>query len=168
MTGGPVKLKFLGFSQYRRKEGIGIRVREKPLRRLTDQLKALASRKRGGSMGWILQEISLPLIGWLGYYSIADLKAHLIRISSWLRRRIRQMYWERWKQARTRYENLIELGIPKDRARQWANARKSYWRTADSPILKYSQTSQYLESIGFPDALKRFDMPRERIGILLK
>jgi group II intron reverse transcriptase/maturase len=168
MTGSPLKLKFLGFSLYRRKEGIGIRVHEKPLRRLIDRLKALTSRKRGGGMGWILQEISLLLIGWLGYYSIADLKAHLVRISGWLRRRIRQMYWKRWKRVKTRYENLIELGIPKDRAWQWANTRKSYWRTADSPILKHSLTNQYLESIGFPDALKRFEMLHERIGILLK
>jgi hypothetical protein len=80
--------------------------------------KALTSRKRGGSMGWILHEISLLLIGWLGYYSIADLKAHLIRISGWLRRRIRQMYWKRWKRVKTRYENLIELGIPTGRAWQ--------------------------------------------------
>ena len=31
-TGSPLKLKFLGFSLYRSKEGIRIRVHEKPLR----------------------------------------------------------------------------------------------------------------------------------------
>ena len=119
-------------------------------------------------MEWVLQEISRLLTGWLGYYSIADLKEHLKRISGWLRRRIRQMYWKRWKRARTRYENLIQLGIRKDQAWQWANTRKSYWRIADSPILKHSLTSQYLESIGFPDVLKRFEMLHERTGLLLK
>ncbi|GHV92380.1 hypothetical protein AGMMS50268_28830 [Spirochaetia bacterium] len=167
-TGSPTKLKFLGFSLYRRKDGIGIRVHEKPLKRLVERLKALTSRKRGGTMEWILQEISRLLIGWLGYYSIADLKEHLKRISGWLRRRIRQMYWKRWKRARTRYENLIQLGIRKDQAWQWANTRKSYWRIADSPILNYSLTNQYLESIGFPEVLKRFEMLHERIGLLLK
>jgi group II intron reverse transcriptase/maturase len=167
-TGSPTKLKFLGFSLYRHKDGIGIRVHEKSLKRLVERLKALTSRKRGGTMEWVLHEISRLLIGWLGYYSIADLKEHLKRISGWLRRRIRQMYWKRWKRAGTRYENLIQLGIPKDQAWQWANTRKSYWRIADSPILKYSLTNQYLESIGFPDVLERFEILHERIGLLLK
>jgi hypothetical protein len=43
----PIRLKFLGFSLYRRKEGIGIRVHEKPLRRLIDRPKALTGRKHG-------------------------------------------------------------------------------------------------------------------------
>jgi hypothetical protein len=167
-TGSPLKLKFLGFSLYRRKDGIGIRVHEKPLKRLTDRLRALTSRKRGGKMERILQEIARLLIGWLGYYSIADLKAHLKRISGWLRRRIRQMYWKRWKRARTRCENLIQLGIPKDQARPWANTRKGCWHTADSQILKHSLTNHYLETIGFPNVLERFEILHERIGRVLK
>ncbi|MDR1587668.1 MAG: group II intron reverse transcriptase/maturase, partial [Treponema sp.] len=167
-VGSPLELKFLGFSLYRSKEGVRIRIHEKPLKRLMDRLKALTSRKRGGKMGRILEELTQLLIGWLGYYSIADLKAHVQRISGWLKRRIRQMYWKRWKRARTRYENLIQLGIPKDQAWPWANTRKGYWHTADTPILKRSLTNRYLESIGFPDVLKRFEMLHERIGRILK
>jgi hypothetical protein len=133
-----------------------------------DRLRNLTSRKRGGKMERILEELSRLLIGWLGYYSIADLKAHLKRISGWLRRRIRQMYWKRWKRARTRYENLIQLGIPRDLAWPWANTRKGYWHTADSQILKHSLTNHYLESIGFPNVLERFEILHERIGRLLK
>ncbi|MDR2418895.1 MAG: hypothetical protein LBD79_07550 [Treponema sp.] len=116
----------------------------------------------------ILPEIGRLLIGWLGYYSIADLKAHVKRISGWLRRRIRPMYWKRWKRARTRGENLIQLGIPKDRAWPRANTRKGCWHTADSRILKHTLSSQYRESIGFPDVLKRFEVLHERIGRTLK
>jgi hypothetical protein len=116
----------------------------------------------------ILEEITRLLTGWLGYYSIADLKAHLVRISGWLRRRIRQMYGKRWKRARTRGESLIQLGISPEQAWQRANTRKSYWRIADSPILKYTLTNQYLETLGFPDVLKRFEMLHERIGRRLR
>jgi hypothetical protein len=62
----------------------------------------------------------------------------------------------------------MRLGIPKDQAWQWANTRKGYWRTANSPILKNSLTNQYLESQGFPDVMKRYEMLHERIGRLLK
>jgi hypothetical protein len=78
------------------------------------------------------------------------------------------MYWKRWKRARTRCEYLIQLGIPKDQAWPWANTRKGYWHTADTQILKHSLTNHYLESNGFPDVLKRFEMLHERIGRILK
>jgi hypothetical protein len=119
-VGSPLKLKFLGFSLYRRKEGIGIRVHEKPLERLMDKLRSLTRWKRDGKMERILQKFSRLLIGWLGYYRIADLKVHLKRISGWLRRRRRQIYWKR---ARTRCENLIQLGIPPDQAGLPAHCR---------------------------------------------
>ncbi|MDR2434467.1 MAG: hypothetical protein LBD47_07850 [Treponema sp.] len=54
-------------------------------------MKGLTGRKRGGKMGRILEELARLLTGWLGYYSIANLKAHLKRISGRLRRRIRQI-----------------------------------------------------------------------------
>jgi group II intron reverse transcriptase/maturase len=158
MTGSPTKLKFLGFSLYRRKGGIGIRVHEKSLKRFMDKLREITSRKRNRTMEWILKELTTLCWGWIGYYGIADLKWHLSRIAAWLRRRIRQTYWKRWKQARTRCENLIQLGIPRDLAWPWANTRKGYWRTAGSPILKHSLTNRYLESIGFPDMGKRFEI----------
>jgi hypothetical protein len=81
---------------------------------------------------------------------------------------IRQMYRKRWKRAWTRCEHLIQLRIPKDRAWPRANTRKGYWHTADSRILKHSLTNHYLESIGFPDVLERFEMLHERVGRILK
>jgi hypothetical protein len=167
-TGSPTKLKFLGFSLYQIKNRIGIRVHEKTLKRLKERLKAITSRKRCGTMEQILQEITRLVIGWLGYYSVADLKTHLQRIEGWLRRRIRQLFWKRWKRIRTRYANLIQRGIPKPKAWEWANTRKGYWRVADSWILeahtcvKHSTEGtagsvQYLESLGFPNMGKRYE-----------
>jgi group II intron reverse transcriptase/maturase len=167
-TGSPTRLKFLGFSLYRRKKEIRVRAHEKSLQRLKDRLKALTSRKRGGTIEQILQEVSRLLTGWIGYYSMADLKSHLRNIIAWVRRRVRQLLWKRWKKARTRYGNLIKLGIPEDLAWPWANTRKSYWHTAGSQILKNSLTNHYLESIGFPKAIERFEMLHQRIDLLIK
>jgi hypothetical protein len=161
-TGSPTKLKFLGFSLYRRKDGIGIRVHEKPLKRLKDRLKLLTSRKRGGRMEQILEELTRLINGWLGYYSIADVKAYLQRISEWLRRRIRQIYWKRWKRVRTRYENLIQMKVSRDKAWEWANTRKGYWCIAGSWILTTTFTNSYLEKLGFPNLLKRYEELRAR------
>jgi len=161
-TGSPTTLKFLGFSLYEWKGKIGIRAHEKSRARLKERLKAVTSRKRGGRIERILEEITKLINGWLGYYHIAGMKAYLQRISEWLRRRIRQMYWKRWKRVRTRLENLIKLGVPRDRAWQWAYTRKGYWRIAGSWILTTTMTNRYLETLGFPNILKRYEELRER------
>jgi len=161
-TGSPTKLKFLGFSLYERKGKIGIRVHEKPLKRLKERLKAMTSRKRGGTVGQILTEIIRLMNGWLGYYRLADMKKYLQGISEWLRRRIRQLYWKRWKRVRTRYENLIALGVPRNKAWQWANTRKGYWCIAGSWILTTTMNNRYFEKLGFPNILKRYEELRER------
>jgi len=161
-TGSPIKLKFLGFSMYQMKGRIGIRVHEKTLQRLKDRLKALTSRGRGGTIEQILEEITRLMNGWLGYYRIADIEKHLLKISEWLRRRIRQIYWKRWKMVKTRFDNLIRLGLPRDKVKQWANTRKGYWCIAGSPILETTITNCYLETLGFPNLLKRYEELRER------
>jgi group II intron reverse transcriptase/maturase len=161
-TGSPKKLKFLGFSLYQMMGRIGIRVHEKPLERLKVRLKELTSRKRGGSIEQILAEIKRLLNGWIGYYRIADMKKYLQGISEWLRRRMRQLYWKRWKRIKTRLDNLIQLGVPRNKAWQWANTRKGYWCIAGSWILTTTMNNRYFETLGFPNILKRYEELRER------
>jgi hypothetical protein len=157
-TGSPTKLKFLGFRIQETKNGIGIQVHEKPIQRLKEKLRAITSRKRSGTIGQILQEVSRALNGWVNYYGIANMKSELQHICSWLRRRIRQLIWKRWKKGSTRFENLKRLGVPAYQAWQWANTRKGYWKIANSAILKTTLTNQYLEKLGFPDVVKRFEV----------
>jgi group II intron reverse transcriptase/maturase len=161
-TGSPKKLKFLGFSLYQWKKKVGIRVHEKSLKRLKDRLKAITSRKRWGRIEQILSELIKLINGWLGYYRIADMKKYLQGISEWLRRRIRQIFWKRWKRIQTRHDNLSQLGIPSPKAWQWANTRKGYWCIAGSWILTTTMNNRYFETLGFPNILKRYEELREQ------
>ena len=160
--GSPIRLKFLGFSLYTMSGRIGIRVHEKSLKRLIERLKAITSRSRGGTIEQILEELNRLINGWLGYYRIADIKKYLEQISGWLRRRVRQIYWKRWKLVRTRIDNLIRLGITREEARKWAYSRKRYWRIAGSEVLAITITNRYLETLGFPNILKRYEELREQ------
>jgi group II intron reverse transcriptase/maturase len=161
-TGSPKKLKFLGFSLYEWKGKIRIRVHEKPLERFKKRLKAITSRKRNGTVEQIIREIARYINGWLGYYRIADMQKYLRDISAWLRRRMRQLYWKRWKRVRTRFKNLILLGASKSNAYHWANTRKGYWCIAGSRIMTAVMTNRYFELLGFPNPLKRYEELRER------
>src|SRR5215469_6905813 len=161
-TGSPLELKFLGFTLYKRNGAIGITAHEKTLKRLKGKLKELTSRKRMGKIEQIIKEITRYMNGWLGYYCAAEIQKHLERISAWLRRRLRQLYWKRWKLVRTRLANLIKLGVPRDKAWQWANTRKGYWRIAGSFILKTTMTNRYFETLGFPNIVLRHNALQER------
>jgi len=160
--GNPTKLKFLGFSLYRLSGKIGIRVHEKPLDRFRKRLKAITSRKRGGKIEQIIGEITRYINSWLGYYRIADIRSILQTINEWLRRRMRQLYWKRWKNYKTRFINMVMLGIPRNYAWQWANTRKGYWCIAGSRILTRVFPNRYFESLGFPNLLKRYEELLER------
>ncbi len=70
-------------------------------------------------------------------------------MDEWYRRRLRAIIWKQWKLIRTRFGNLIKLGIAKYKAWEYANTRKSYWHTANSPILTRAVTNERLKSAGY-------------------
>ena len=155
-VGSPLKLKFLGFSLYKTGKKAGIRPHGKSIKRFKDKIRELTSRKQARSVENILKRIKRYTTGWLGYYSIADMESKIRSLNEWLRRRIRQIYWKQWKKIKTRHDNLVRLGINKQKAWEWANSRKGYWRIADSYILHRSLTNEYLASVGYDDILKRY------------
>lgn len=98
-AGSPLRLKFLGFSLYKVKGKTGIRVHEKSWQRLKRKLRELTSRKQPMAMEFILLKLKRYMEGWLRYYSLADMDTRLKQMNEWLRRRIRQIYWKRWKRV---------------------------------------------------------------------
>ena len=155
-VGSPLRLKFLGFSMYKTGKKAGIRPHGKSIKRFKDKIRELTSRKQARSVELILKRLKRFTVGWLGYYSIADMESRIKSLSEWIRRRIRQIYWKQWKKIRTKHDNLVKLGIDNENAWKWANSRKAYWRIADSHILHRSLTNKYLASVGYDDILERY------------
>lgn len=156
-AGSPLKRKFLGFALYKTGKVTGIRVHEKPLKRFKERVKAITSRKRGRAIETVLKELKVYTTGWLGYYSTADLKGRLTELNEWIRRRIRMYIWKQWKKISAKFRNLKRLGAPEGKAWEWANTRKGYWRIANSPILHRTLTTEYLESLGYDNILRRYE-----------
>ena len=57
--------------------------------------------------------------------------------------------WKQWKRVKTKLRNLISLGVDKNKAFEWANTRKGYWRIAGSYILNTSITIDRLAKAGY-------------------
>jgi len=77
------------------------------------------------------------------------MKAYLKNVDGWLRRRIRMYIWKFWEKVRTRFVNLQEYGINKDKFWEWANTRKAYWRVSGSPILSRAINNNNLQKAGY-------------------
>lgn len=152
----PWKLKFLGFSFYHNKSGIGIRVHPKPVKKLKEKLKKITGRSNAKSIKQRILELKQVITGWVNYFGIADMGVRLKELDEWLRRRIRMCYWKRWKKIKTRHDNLVKLGIDKYKAWEYANTRKSYWRISNSPILTVALTNERLKKQGFPTLTERY------------
>jgi len=147
-VGSPMRLKFLGFS-LSQSRGTGIRPHKKAITRLMKRIRELTDRNQGHkTYQTIFAELKEYLVGWLGYYAIADMQSLMIRTDGWIRRRIRQIFWKRWKRIRTRYKSLRKLGVCQEQACQWANTRKGYWRIAGSSVLSTTLTKERLEKNG--------------------
>lgn len=143
------KVKFLGFTFYRTKGKTRVRIHPKSVAKMRSKVKELTSRSNG--MGNELRAIKLRryIMGWVNYFKLADMKKLLVEADKWMRRRIRMIYWKQWKRVKTRFKMLKSLGIRDQKALEYANTRKGYWRTSNSPILSKSLTNNVIRGFGF-------------------
>lgn len=142
-------VKFLGYGFYFNKNGCGLRTHKKSVEKMRAKIRELTSRSNGWSNERRKETLRQFITGWLNYFQLADMKNLLERTDEWFRRRLRTLIWKQWKRIKTKLRNLIKLGIPKQKAREFANTRKGYWRTADSPILHRSITNDRLRQSGY-------------------
>ena len=126
-----------------------MRVHRKTKGKMKARVKELTSRRNILSYEEWKKKLKQFIVGWINYYKLADMGNLLKDTDEWMRRRIRMVFWKRWKKVRTRYRNLEKLGISHSNAGILANSRKGYWRIANSPILKVALSNQRLEKDGF-------------------
>ena len=105
-----------------------------------------------------MEKLRQCITGWANYFSMADMKTLAKTLDEWLRRRIRMCFWKQWKKIKTKHDNLVKMGISSPKAWQYANTRKSYWHTANSPILSRTLTNGYLKKIGFVSISERYSL----------
>lgn len=144
-----MKSKFLGFSMYPTKDGYKLCVHKESIKRLKDKIRKILKRNRGRNITTILEELAIVTRGWINYYALADMKNHMVKMDSWIRRKIRTYMWKGWKKIKTRFKMLRRYGISESKAWEFSNTRKGYWKISKSPILHRTLTDDIIRDLGF-------------------
>ncbi|MDE3838620.1 group II intron reverse transcriptase/maturase [Bacillus methanolicus] len=147
-VGKPSARIFLGVSFYRKQNEIRVFVPQQRKERFETKLKKLTNRNWGVSMEERIQKINQLVQGWGNYFKIADIKTYAIKTDSHIRRRLRACRWKEWKKVKTKYRNLLKLGISEEEAWKNANTRKGYWRISNNPIINLALNNRYWQEQG--------------------
>jgi RNA-directed DNA polymerase len=153
----PTKRKFLGYSFYYGKDGVRFRVHDKSYERLKEKIRKITNRNISMNFGYRIKKLNEIIVGWVNYFKLADMKTKLMELDQWIRRRLRAVVWKSWKLVRTRFKNLMKLGVPREIAWQYANTRKGYWRISNSHILNKTITNQRLINQGFKSLSSQYN-----------
>jgi group II intron reverse transcriptase/maturase len=152
----PKLRKFLGFRLFRYKAGVRIGLAPKAVARIKDAIRELTRASRGGwSMEERIRRLRTKLLGWVGYFALADTGSVFEELDGWTRRRLRMVYWRQWKRGRTRRRNLRALGMP-DWMGRLVGSQKGPWRNAGSPPMQAVLTKAYWAKSGLVSLAEQY------------
>ncbi|MFW6410382.1 MAG: group II intron maturase-specific domain-containing protein, partial [Halanaerobiales bacterium] len=128
----------------------------KTLEKFKESIREKTSRKTSISLKERIKRLNRYLKGWIGYFNIADMKSHLERIGSWIRRRLRMCVWKQWKNVGTRIRNLKKLGLKKVEAIKFGNSRKGYWRLSKCYQLHNTLDNKFWSDNGLVNPIEAY------------
>jgi group II intron reverse transcriptase/maturase len=153
------KAKFLGFSFWKRKREIYVRIANRTKERFMEKMRNLTRRTRSGTLEDVLWEVNQYTRGWIAYFRLATTPSVYQELDKWTRRRLRQLLWKRWKRGTTRYRELVRLGVPNERAALGAIGT-SPWRMASSPVVQEALSNAFWRNSGLEGLVPRYNQLR--------
>lgn len=142
--------KFLGYSLLVARGGeVKRKVADKPLSTFKQRIRELTGRSGGRSMSEVVDRLRSYLLGWKGYFQLAQTPTVWRRLDEWLRHRLRAVQLKHWKRGTTMYRELVKLGAAPSTAKRVAANSHRWWRNSDK-LLNSALTIAYFDRLGLP------------------
>ena len=123
--------KFLGYSFWVAPGGtIMRRVAEKPMAAFKRRIRELTRRSGGRSVPEVVQRLRVYVLGWKGYFRLAQTPQVWRNLDKWMRHRMRAIQLKQWKRGATTYRELMTLGASAEVAAQIAASTRRWWRNS--------------------------------------
>lgn len=159
--GRPTEIQYLGFTFYYQfqEKKYKIKVPKKSLDKVMKKVRKLTSRKWGVSNSYKAQKIAEVVRGWINYFKIGSILTATRRLDTVIRYRFRMCIWKHWKNPKTRYKNLVKLGVSKKNAKSAAGFH-GYARVCRTETICYAMSNARLKKFGLLSAEEYFCQTR--------
>ena len=142
--------KFLGYALWVAKgQEVKFTVAKKPLSNFKARIRQLTRRSGGRSMAQTVEKLRRYVLGWKGYFGLAQTPGVWRELDEWLRHRLRAIHLKHWKMPRTIYRELKALGATESAARTVAGNSRCWWRNS-AMALNSVLTIAYFDKLGVP------------------
>jgi RNA-directed DNA polymerase len=145
----PEERKFLGFT-FTFNGKPKRRIAPQSLKRFKLRVRELIRTGRHLAPAHLVNRLKLYLSGWRSYFGFCETPSVLGKLDSWLRRRLRLVFWRQWRRGRTRYVELRQRGVNHGLAAKTAGSVHGPWRLSRSPALSFALPNAYFISLGLP------------------
>jgi group II intron reverse transcriptase/maturase len=145
------KRSFLGFAFWvGPKRHICIGVSREAIGGMKDRVRQLTQRMRGRSLSTIVEELREYLLGWKGYFRLAETPRLFRGLDKWIRHRLRAYQLKQWKRGRTIFRKLRARDLSIAAAARIA-AGAGHWWWNSSKGLNTALPNSYLAGLGLPN-----------------
>ena len=141
----PAARKFPGFRINRRKQR---EVSRESIARFKKKVREIWRDGRGATSRQLRDEWRRYVIGWWGYYRLAEDRRRIFELEGWIRRHIRKCFWLRWHSVRGRCRALRRLGVP-ERMLRYVPTRRGAWFVARQRMMHTALSNRALLRYGF-------------------
>ena len=148
--------QFLGFSFWVAPgRVVKRRVAPKALQVMKERIREITSRSGGRSIAQVVATLRPYLVGWLGYFRLADTPGVFARVEQWLHRRLRALHLKHWKRGSTVFRELQRRGVSRHVTAMAARLTGNWWRVAGHAALHLALPTSYFDQLGVPRLVSR-------------
>ncbi|UZJ46254.1 group II intron reverse transcriptase/maturase [Marinimicrobium sp. C6131] len=142
--------KFLGYALWQTREGeVRRAVSAKAVQAFKLRVRQLTRGSVGRSMEQVVETLCRYLLGWKGYFRLAQTPRIWRSLDKWIRRRLRALQLRQWRRGKTIYRELLRLGAKPEVAQSVAALSRRWWHNSLSAIHTV-QTVAYFDRLGVP------------------
>ena len=142
--------KFLGYSFWVAPGGkIKRRVADKAMATFKQRVRKLTRRSGGRSLEQVAERLRSYVLGWKGYFRMADTPKVWRELDQWIRHRMRAIQLKQWRRGRTAYRELLAGGASPDVARMVAGNFRRLWRNSGT-ALHLALDISWADRLGIP------------------
>ena len=117
------------------------------MKRFNESVLNMAQRNNPLSMEQVIEELSIYLRGWVGYFGIQEFKTLFRDLDAWIRSRLRSIQLKKWKKPRKFQRIMIKAGFdPKESHRVWIKMNR--WKSVMRREVRFVMSNSWFRNWG--------------------